>query len=213
MIGDLKFLSYESESELKDPARLKSLSRHAQLGNWMAVILPCLFFGVPILTGMGWLTFGMIISPKFRPFWYMELILSGLGALIFFFVHVFLKEIKLDPIPAFLRDPSNFEFLPGTIDSADYSAGERRSRGRMICHGSFNSARMEKHPILEIFRPWAWPFGQRVNQEQDKERPGKQSFLPLEVIVLSEKLEPFRATVIGIRKSDILPAETARKRR
>ena len=213
MIGDLKFLSYESDSELKDPARLKRLSRHAQLGNYMAVILPCLFFGVPILTGMGWLAFGMIVSPKFRPFWYIELILPGLGALIFFFVRAFAKEIKLDPIPAFLRDPSNFEFLPGTIDSADYSAGKRRSGGRMICYGNFKSARMEKHPILEIFRPWAWPFGQRVYQEQHKERPGRQSFLPLEVIVLSEKVEPFRATVVGIRKSDILQAETARKRR
>ncbi len=38
MIGDLRFLSYESDSELKDPARLKRLSRHAQLGNYMAVI-------------------------------------------------------------------------------------------------------------------------------------------------------------------------------
>ena len=82
----------------------------------------------------------------------------------------------------------------------------------MICCGNFKSDRMEKHPILEIFRPWAWPFGQRVNQEQDKERPGRQSFLPLKVIVLSEKVEPFRATVVGIRKSDILQAETARKR-
>jgi hypothetical protein len=213
MIGDLKFLSYESDAELKDPARLKRLSRHAQLGNYMAVILPCLFFGVPILTGMGWLAFGMIFSPKFRPFWYMELILAGLGALVFFFIRAFAKEIKLDPIPAFLRKPFNFEFLPGTIDSAGYSAGERRSGDRMICYGNFKSARMEKNPILEIFRPWAWPFGQRVNQEQDKERPGRQSFLPLEVIVLSEKVEPFRATVVGIRKSDILQAETARKRR
>ena len=213
MISDLKFLSYASDAEVKDPARLKRLSRHGQLGNWMAVILPCLFFGVPVLTGIGWLTFGMIVSPRFRPFWYMELILPGLGALVFFFVRAFAKEIKLDPIPAFLRDPSNFEFLPGTIDSADYSAGERRSGSRMICSGNFKSARMERHPILEIFRPWAWPFGQRVTQEQDKEGPGRQSFLPLEVIVLAEKVEPFRATVVGIMKSYILQAETARKRR
>ncbi len=204
MIGD---------AELKDPARLKRLSRHAHLGNYLAVILPCLFFGVPILTGMGWIAFGMIASPKFRPFWFMELILAGLGALVFFFVRAFAREIKLDPIPASLRDPLNFEFLPGTIDSGDYSAGERRSGDRMICYGNFKSARMEKHPLIEIFRPWAWPFGQRVNQEQDKERPGRQSFLPLEVMVLSEKVEPFRAAVVGIRKSDILQAETARKRR
>ena len=213
MIGDLKFLSFETEAELKDPARLKRLSRHAQLGNYMAVILPCLFFGVPILAGMGWLAFGIIASPKYRPFWYMELILPGLGGLVFYFVRAFAKEIKLDPIPAFLRVPSAFEFLPGTIESADYSAGERRSGDRMICHGNFKSARMQKHPILEIFRPRAWPFGQRINQEQVKERPGKQSFLPLEVIVLSENVEPFRATVVGIRKSDILQAETAKKRR
>ena len=85
MVGDLKFISYGSDAELKDPARLKRLSRHAQHGNYLAVILPCLFFGVPILTGMGWLAFGMIVSPKFRPFWYMELILAGLGALSFLF--------------------------------------------------------------------------------------------------------------------------------
>jgi hypothetical protein len=213
MVGDLKFLSYKSEADLKDPARLKRLSRHAQLGNYLAVILPCLFLGVPILICIGWLAFGMIVSPRFRPFWYMELILPGLGALVFLFVRAFGKEIKLDPIPAFLRDPSSFEFLPGTIDRADYSAGERRSTGRMICHGNFRSAVMEKHPILEFFRPWAWPFGQRINQEQDKERPGRQSFLPLEVIVLSEKVEPFRATVVGIRKADIQQAESARKSR
>jgi hypothetical protein len=213
MISDLKLLSYGSDAELKDPARLKRLSRHDQRGNYMAVILPCLFFGVPILTGMGWLAFGMVVSAKFRKFWYLELVLAGLGALVFFFVRAFAKEIKLDPIPAFLRDPSDFEFLPGTIDRADYSAGERRSEGRMICHGSFKSARMEKHPLLEVFRPWAWPFGQRVNQEQDEERPGRQSFLPLQVIVLSEKVKPFRATVVGIRDSDISQAETARKRR
>ena len=213
MIRDLHLLSYGSDAELKDPARLKRLFRHAQFGNYLAVMLPGLFFGVPILTGMGWLAFGMIVSTNFRPFWFMELILAGLGALVFFFVRAFAKEITLDPIPAFLRAPSSFEFLTGTIESADYSPGERRSGDRMICHGNFKSARMDKNPILEIFWPRAWPFGQQVNQEQDKERPGRQSFLPLEVIVLSEKVEPFRATVVGIRKSDILQAETARKRR
>jgi hypothetical protein len=213
MIDDLEFLSYESESELKDPERLKRLSRHAQFGNYLAVILPGLFFGLPILTGMGWLAIGMIVSPKFRPFWYFELILPGLGTIVFFFIRAFTREIRLDPIPAFLRDPSNFEFLPGTIERADYSTGERRSGDRMICHGYFQSARMEKQPILEVFRPWAWPFGQRVNQQQDKEHPGRQSFLPLGVIVLSEKVEPFRAKVVGIRKSDVLQAETARKGR
>jgi hypothetical protein len=155
----------------------------------------------------------LIVDPKLRPFWYMELILAGLGAGVFLFVRAFAREIRLDPIPAFLRDPANFEFLPGTIDRADYSAGERRSGDKMICYGHFDSARMEKHPIIEIFRTRAWPFGQRVNQEQDKERPGRQSFLPLQVIVLSEKVRPFRSTVAGIRKADILQAETARKRR
>jgi hypothetical protein len=213
MVGDLKFLSYDSEAELKDPERLKRLSRHTQLGNYAAVILPCLFFGVPLLTGAGWLAFGMISSPKFRPFWYMELILIGLGAGVFLFIRAFAREIKLDPIPAFLRSPVNFEFLSGMIESADYSAGERRSGDRMLCFGSFRSARMDKHPLLEIFRPRAWPFGQRVNQEPDRERPGRQSFLPLEVMVLSEKVEPFRATLVGIRKADIQQAETAMKRR
>jgi hypothetical protein len=213
MIRDLHLLSYGSDTELKDPARLKRLFRHAQFGNYLAVILPCLFFGVPILTGLGWLAFGMIVSANFRPFWYMEPILAGLGALVFFFVRAFAKEITLDPIPASLRAPSNFEFLPGAIESADYSAGERRSGDRMICHGHFKSARMENHPIIEIFRPGTWPFGQRVAQEQDRERPERQSFLPLAVIVLSEKVEPFRATVVGIRKADILQAETERKNR
>lgn len=212
MIGDLRFLSYKSEPELKDPARLKRLSRHAQRGNYLAVVLPCLFFGVPILAAMGWLAFGMIVDPGFRPFWYGELILAGLGALVFFFVRAFAREIRLDPVPAFLRDPSPFEFLPGTIERADYSAGERRTGDRMICHGHFRSARMERHPILELFRPRAWPFGQRVGQEQDEERPGRRSFLPLEVVVLSEKVQPFRATVVGIKEADIQRAHTARKK-
>jgi hypothetical protein len=143
----------------------------------------------------------------------MEPILAGLGALVFFFVRAFAKEITLDPIPAFLRAPSNFEFLPGTIESADYAAGERRSGDRMICHGHFKSARMANHPIIEIFRSGSWPFGQRVEREKNRERPERKSFLPLEVIVLSEKIEPYRATVVGIRKSDILRAETERKNR
>jgi hypothetical protein len=213
MIGDIRFLSYESEADLKDPKRLKRLSRHVQFGNYLAAILPGLFFGLPILTGMGWLAIGMIVSPRFRPFWYLELILPGLGAIVFFFIRAFAREIRLDPIPAFLRDPSKFEFLPGTLERADYSAGERRSGDKMICHGYFQSARMEKQPILEIFRPWAWPFGQRANQQRDKERSGRQSLLPLGVIVLSEKTEPFRAAVVGIRKSDVLQAETERRGR
>lgn len=213
MIGDLKFLSYESQAESQDPARLKRLSGHAQRGNYVAVILPILFFGAPILAGMGWLAFAMIVSSRFRPFWYVELILLALGALVFLYVRAFAREIRLDPIPAFLRDPSRFEFLPGTIHRADYAAGERRTGDRMICYGSFHSARMENNPVIEIFRPRAWPFGQRVNQERDEQPPGRRSFLPLEVIVLSEKLEPFRTTVVGIRKSDILQARTARNRR
>jgi len=213
MIRNLKVLSYESETDLKDPVRLKRLSRHAQLGNYLAVLLPGLFLGAPILVGMVWLAFALIVDPKFRPFWYMEPILLGLASLVWFFMRAFAKEIKLDPIPAFLSDPSNFEFLPGTIDRADYSAGERRSGSRMICYGSFQGSGLDKHPILEIFRPWAWPFGQRVHQEQDKERPGRQSSLPLAVMVLSEKVDPFRAAVVGIRKSNILQAMTARSAR
>jgi len=213
MIGNLKFRSYESETELKDRARLKRLLRHAQVGKYMAVILPCPFFGIPLPAGMGWLAFKMIINPKFRPFRYMELILLGLGALSFFFVRAFAKEIKLDPIPSFLREPSQFELLPGTIDRANYAAGERRSGDRMICHGDFNSSQMGKQPILEMFRPRVYPLGQRVDQEQGGERPGRQSFLPLKVIFLWEEVAPFRAAVVGIRKSDILHTEAARRSR
>jgi len=103
-----------------------------------------------------------------------------------------------------------FPILAGTIDSANHAVGKRRSGDRMIYHENFDSARMKKHPILEIFRPNVWPFGQRIAQEQDQEHPGIQISLPLEVIMLSENVEYFRATAVGIRKSDILHTEAAR---
>lgn len=134
-------------------------------------------------------------------FW--AILISAIGAVLFWGANLFGKERKIDPFRNFLTNPEHFEFVEGQLVSASYSYNGNSRNSRMIVKGEAKTK--EEAPLLffEFFDPNIWPFVEAG--EEDNLTPGddwyelrgQRKTLPVPIYVLYHK-KTNQASMVGI---------------
>lgn len=203
MYKSWKYLTVRSEMELRDPARLKKLlsARGNELNGVIGFGLASVIsFGLSIF--LFWVAYTAPMN-KIEPA--IGAIVVLLLAMIFlFFARMFLKEMQLNPVRQFLKEPAGLEFIKGEITAAHYQSSNGK-RGKMIAEIKGKNSEGKEVLAIEFFDPSAWPFTTREADESLQEgddwydMKGKRGYLPVPVYILSGKESA--SALVGIDQS------------
>ncbi|MFM6927401.1 MAG: hypothetical protein ACKOX6_03010 [Bdellovibrio sp.] len=184
-------LVVRSESELKDPARLRCLNRGHIFSRW-AMIIGFACAGLMSLSIMGALLW-VFAFEKFELKGAMAaLFMLVLGAIFFWGSFMFKKDLGLDPIQGFLKHPEKYQFIPGKLTSSYYSARDRRQQSMIVAEGEAELPSGTKLPVHEEFHYSIWPFTNRENEAHMN---------PVSAHFICEKENPSWARMVGIDKA------------
>lgn len=211
MYTSWKHLILKNEHELKDRARLKRLYRSQALpmyfviGGFSLGGVTCIFASFPL--------FAMSIQANG---FHLGLLIGGLFVLIFSLVFfgagwMFKKNLDMDLLRNYFRDPEKFEFIKGKLTSAHFSSTGEKASIRMMVKGEgvYNG---KKILVSEDFRPSIWPFTDIESEESLRpgddwyDMKGKRKVLPVDVHILVDVAGSSYGKLIGIDAGEILSA-------
>ncbi|MNL55547.1 hypothetical protein D3C87_1789690 [compost metagenome] len=120
-----------------------------------------------------------------------------------------MRERDLDHLLQFGKNPQDFDFVEGQLESYTYGAREGSNRGRITAQGKAFTKEGKELFVLEFFSPDIWNFVEASEDEALKEgddwydMKGKRPRLPLRGFFLCEKKDPKVATLVAVRYEDL----------
>ena len=132
---------------------------------------------------------------------------GAVGALMCLWMsHMFRKEIRFNPIGAYLKDQASCVFTEGWIEEANYLSDGNRGGDRTSVKGNFG----ERGLFFEDFLPGLWSRAVADQGEEEGLKPGddwyaekgKRVRMPIPVWIISKRESPALGVLAGI------PAET-----
>jgi hypothetical protein len=202
-------LIIQNETGLQDPVRLRKLSRSSSRVGWVAVV-GFIFAGVISLL-LAIFLFNEAFENEER---ILSFLLSGLLVLVVgfaFFIGAWLfrKEMALNPLRGFLKNPGEYIVVQGQLEDCHYLAGEKRHYDRIVVEGHAVGPLGERLIVREEFAPAIWNFttpqGERSLQKGVDwySKKGQRRLLPVPAYFLCRKLRPGQASLIAIREEYI----------
>jgi hypothetical protein len=196
-------LFIKTEQELKDPARIQRVLRaRGAINGW--VIFGFIFGGL-VSAGLGAFMIWVFGFEQFE----LKGILGSIPLLLmtaacFYTAKLFSKEITLDLIRKFLKNPEDFEFIKGQLCAAFYLAGEKRSQDSMVIEGRGTTSSGVEVKSRDQMHPSIWPFTSEEADTQLKpgddyfDQKGRRPRLPVPIYLLCPKENPKWAVFVGI---------------
>ena len=197
-------LSVSDDVELRDARRIRRLYWKNYYGLYAASGL-CAAAGTALLGLAAWAVHAKLsgLNMPAEAFWTFFAI-GALGALMtLWMAWLFSKELRLNPLRAFLKDPAACIFAEGRIEEADYLySGGSRSRARMNVKGSYGEGGI----FFADFDPGLWSRSVADRGEDEGLKPGDDRFpekgkrvkLPLPAWVLYNRADPGWGMLAGI---------------
>ncbi|OGR95997.1 MAG: hypothetical protein A2016_01975 [Elusimicrobia bacterium GWF2_62_30] len=210
MHKSFELLSVADDAQLRDPARIRRIYLSANYGLY-AAMLSCGAAGVG-LAGLALWTLQYKMGGRPMPgevFWSLLGVGAGGGLMCLGMACAFLKELRLNPLRAYLKDPASCLFSEGSINEAHYLSSGKRSSSHMSVSGTFG----ESGIFMDDFEPGVWSRAVAERGEEESLRPGddrypekgKRQKLPLPVWVIARREDPRLGVLCGI------PAKTVSK--
>lgn len=207
MYKSFESLSVTDDSDLRDPARLRRLYWSDNYGLYIAS-------GGTALTGLALLALA-VWSVHYqlgggdlpaRAFWSIFGTGAGGALMCLWMSYMFRKEIRFNPIGAYLKDQASCVFSEGRIEEANYLSDGNRGGDRTMVKGSFGESGL----FYAEFQPALWSRAVAERGEEEGLKPGddwysekgKRAKLPIRVWVIAKRESPRLGVLAGI------PAET-----
>jgi len=199
-------LAVRDDAELRDAGRIRRLYWGTNSGLYFAAGA-CSAVGIALLGVAAWMVYCKL-SGKNMPgpvFW--PLFGTGaFGGIVLWMGWMFSKELRINPLRAYLKDPSACVFSKGSIDKAVFLSDGKRASERMSVTGTFGEGGI----FIADFDPRLWSRSVADRGEEEALKPGddwysekgKRLKLPLPAWVISNRATPGWGMLVGI------PAET-----
>lgn len=207
MCKSFELLSVADDAELRDPARLRRLYWSNNLGLYVAAALTGAL-GLALLALAAWTVYSKLGGADMpsRVFWPLFGTGAGGSLMCLWMSYMFRKEIRLNPLGAYLKDQASCVFSEGRIEEANYLSDGNRGGSRTAVKGSFGESGL----FYEIFQPDLWSRAVAERGEEEGLKPGddwysekgKRVKLPIRVWIIAKREYPRYGVLAGI------PAET-----
>lgn len=209
MYKNFEMLAVADEQDLRDPARLRRIYWGNNYGLYIAAA-GCGLAGLALLALAAWPVYFKIGGGDMPAGVLWSLFGTGAGGamMTLWMSHMFRKEIRFNPIGAYLRDQASCIFSEGRIEEVSYLSDGNRSGARASVKGSFGESGL----FYEDFLPGLWSRAVADNGEEEGLKPGddwyaekgKRVRLPIRVWIIAKRESPRLGVLAGI------PAETVR---
>ncbi len=138
-------LAVKDDAQLRDAERIRRLYGKNFSGMKIASAV-CLVIGAALTALTVWLTASKNMSA--RDFWTLLGIGGGFGIMCLGMGAAFLKVILRNPLGGYLKNPSGYVFVRGSITNANYISADKGA-GKMMVSGTFG----ERGRFIEEFSP------------------------------------------------------------